>query len=66
MSRGVEIASRVLENIAEGRTVENIDAMYLRFIAAPEELTLPIEEIARYILARENEPPTKSRAAAPK
>ena len=63
MSTRVQVATRVLENIEEGRGVSSADEMYLRFVARTEEVTLPVSEIARRILGRENEHPMKSKAA---
>jgi hypothetical protein len=63
MSHSSEVAAKVLNDIDDGQPVSNSDAMYLRFIAAPDEVTLPVPEIAKRILERETEPPTQSKAA---
>lgn len=63
MSTRVQVATRVLKDIEEGRDVSSADEMYLRFIARTEEVTLPVSEIARRILGRENEHPMRSKAA---
>ena len=63
MSTRVQVATRVLKNIGEGRDVSSADEMYLRFIARTEEVMLPVSEIARRILWRENEHLLKSEAA---
>ena len=53
MSTRVQVATRVLKNIEEGHDVCSADEMYLRFISRTEEVTLPVSEIARRILGRE-------------
>ena len=63
MSPSGQLAAQVLKLLAEGRIVPVADQMRLRYLAPYEERTLPIQEIARRILDRENEPPMKSKAA---
>ncbi|GEM_PF-2963602 len=63
MSSAGELAARILKQLAEGRIVPVADQMRLRYLARLEERTLPLAEIARRILSRENDDPPKAGAA---
>jgi hypothetical protein len=63
MSPASELAARVLRNMAAKRVVPLHDQMRLRYLARRDEVTLPIEEIARRILQRDIGLPLKSKAA---
>lgn len=63
MSRAGEVAARILKDLMLGRIIPLSDQMRLRHLARQEEVTLPLEEIARRILARESETPMRVRTA---
>jgi hypothetical protein len=51
MSNRVDLARRVLENIARGHLASTLDAVELRnWAVSPEDCVLPLEEIAHRIL----------------
>jgi hypothetical protein len=52
-----ELARRVLENLAQGRLVPTQDALQLRnWAVRPEDILLPLAEIARGILEQVENP----------
>jgi hypothetical protein len=54
MSESAELAWRVLQTIHEDGHVSPNDALHLRALAlSPKEALLPLEEIAKHILARD-------------
>jgi hypothetical protein len=55
MSMAGDLAARVLKLIAQGISVSAPDEMRLRYFAQREEVTLPLEQLARRILEREKE-----------
>jgi hypothetical protein len=59
MSAKAALAQLVLRMLQEGQPVPTHDALQLRKWAAPEVATLPLEEIARRILSREENPGKK-------
>jgi hypothetical protein len=60
MSSAGELAARVPKLLAEGRIVPVAEQMRLGYVAQHEERTLPLEEITRRILKREDETPTRA------
>lgn len=62
MSLAGELAARVLKDLMRERIVPLSEQMRLRYLARREEVTLPLEEIARRILARESAMPIKAQA----
>jgi hypothetical protein len=63
MSKVGELAARILKDLMHERIIPLSDQMRLRYLAHREEVTLPLEEIARRILARESETPMRVRPA---
>ena len=63
MSQAGELAARILKRLAARRIVPLPEQMHLRYLARPDEVTLPIEEIARRILSRERDEPRRARVA---
>ncbi len=55
MSNAGELAARVLQLVSGGSLVPLSDQMRLRYLAPRDEVTLPLEELARRILSREAE-----------
>jgi hypothetical protein len=61
MSAKTELALRVLRTLAEGQTVPWQDALQLRnWSVVTEDAMLPLEEIARRILRREENDQSQS------
>jgi hypothetical protein len=57
MSPKAKLATFVLQALKEGQSVATQDALQLRdWAVRPEDATLPLEEIARRILNREESP----------
>jgi hypothetical protein len=60
-SARTDLARRVLEALADGHPVPTHDALRLRnWAVRPEDILLPLEEIARGILSQEDSPSTKA------